>query len=192
MRTLNFVSPYSPVECRRRLEQLVAKRFFRTTRGKGLFRNGTRIILNRLKIESETPAQVRFRLYAWGDRVHITARGHLQAVGASTQVRVVFGLGMLTKLATVCLILFPILALALALLAATRGHFPEEMVSTVTVIPVLILLYMLILVLGWVTTVPALRSLIYKTLGSQPGVPAADRFESVAMPEWLDKLTARD
>ena len=192
MRTLSFTSPYSAVECKSRLEELVAKRFFRTTRGKRLFRYTTRIILHRLKVESETPAQVRFCLYAWGGRVHTNAKGRLESDGASTQVSIVFGLGMLTKLAMVCLVLFPILALAQALIAATRGYSLEGPVSILTVSLVLILLYVLTLVLNWVIVVPALRSLIYKTLGAQPGILAADRVEPGTTPEWLDKLIAKD
>jgi hypothetical protein len=84
------------------------------------------------------------------------------------------------------------LALVQALIAATRGYSLEGIVSILTVIPVLILLYVVLLGLDYVTLMPALRSLIYAALRSQPGVGAADRSESGTIPEWLDKLIAKD
>jgi hypothetical protein len=189
-RKLEFLSPYSPAECVRQLQDLAAKGPFYIGKGKGLFRSTYELLLTRIKIYDAND-RVRFRMsgYAFSSPspktagMDIRATGSLERQGAYTRVRVAIGPGPVARVAGAA-VLFILVALAL-IATLLRAYNLEELIR------ILIGLFFLSVVVyalygrTYASCSAQLALLVHKALTARNGIPEV---QGSSRPTWLAAL----
>jgi hypothetical protein len=187
MRQHRFTTSLLPSQCIKRLEQLVQRRLFPRSMGKGIFHLDTTIVFSQLKIEKASPNVTRFRMGLWGRRFQYKIIGFIQKEGADSGVALEYQLGFLSKLAIAFVYLFPFLLFVIAWIMSLKGYTADELIRILRVALVLIPIVLGLLIWDYRVFVPVASSIIVETLTSDSGRSFEDRANSAGIPDWMEK-----
>jgi hypothetical protein len=186
MRKYRFTTPLLPSQCVQRLEQLVQRRVFPRSKGKGIFRLDTTTVFSQFKIEEASTRVTHFRMSLWSRRFQYKLIGFILTDGDSTDVALEYQWGVYSKLAIAFVFLFPILLLVIAWIMSMKGYAADGLIRIFRIILILIPLLLGLLIWDFRVFVPTASSIIVETLAPDSERSFENRTTSAGAPDWLD------